>query len=62
MFRPVLGHLQITRYALLLEGALRSSWRISRTEIIKNVTIRQQIGLEETIVKEIEQNQLCPFF
>jgi hypothetical protein len=23
-----------------------------------NVTIRQQIGLEETIIKEIEQNQL----
>jgi len=36
---------------------LRSS-RISRKEIIRNVTIRQQIGLEETIVKEIEQNQL----
>ena len=27
-------------------------------ERIRNVTIRQQIGLEETIVKEIEQNQL----
>ena len=26
--------------------------------IIKNVTIRQQIGLEETIAKETEQNQL----
>jgi len=25
---------------------------------IKNVTIRQQIGLQETIAKEIEQNQL----
>jgi len=24
----------------------------------RNVTIRQQIGLEETIIKEIEQNQL----
>ena len=35
----------------------RSS-RISRKERIKNVTIRQQIGLEETIVKETEQNQL----
>ena len=32
--------------------------RISGKERIKNVTIRQQIGLEETIVKEIEQNQL----
>ena len=25
---------------------------------MRNVTIRQQIGLEETIIKEIEQNQL----
>jgi hypothetical protein len=38
--------------------ALRRSSRISRKEIIKNVTIRQQIGLEEAIVKEIEQKQL----
>ena len=38
--------------------ALRRSSRISRNERIKNVTIRQQIGLEETTVKEIEQNQL----
>ena len=37
---------------------LRRSSRISRKERIRNVTIRQQIGLEETIVKEIEQNQL----
>jgi len=37
---------------------LRRSSRISRKERIKNVTTRQQIGLEETIVKEIEQNQL----
>jgi hypothetical protein len=37
---------------------LRRSLRISGKERIKNVTIRQQIGLEETIVKEIEQNQL----
>jgi len=36
--------------------ALRRSLRI--LERIKNVTIRQQIGLEETIIKEIEQNQL----
>jgi len=36
--------------------ALRRSSRISRKEIIYNVTIRQQIGLEETIVKETEQN------
>jgi hypothetical protein len=38
--------------------ALRRSSRISRKERVKNVTIRQQIGLEETIVKETEQNQL----
>jgi len=33
---------------------LRRSSRISRKERIRNVTIRQQIGLEETIIKEIE--------
>ena len=38
--------------------ALRRSSRISRKERIRNVTIRPQIGLEETIIKEIEQNQL----
>jgi hypothetical protein len=38
--------------------ALRRSSRISRKERVRNVTIRQQIGLEETIIKEIEQNQL----
>jgi hypothetical protein len=38
--------------------ALRRSSRISRKERIRNVTIRQQIRLEETITKEIEQNQL----
>ena len=38
--------------------ALRRSSRISRNERIRNVTIRQQIGLEETNIKEIEQNQL----
>jgi hypothetical protein len=32
--------------------------RISRKERNRNVTIRQQIGLEETVVKETEQNQL----
>jgi len=37
--------------------ALRSS-TTSRKERIKNVTIRQQIGDEETTVKEIEHNQL----
>jgi hypothetical protein len=38
--------------------ALRRSPRISRKERIRNLTIRQQIGLEETIIKEIKQNQL----
>ena len=38
--------------------AMRRSSRISRKERFRNVAIRQQIGLEETIIKEIEQNQL----
>jgi hypothetical protein len=33
---------------------IKSSWRHK----IRNVTIRQQSGLEETSIKEIEQNQL----
>jgi hypothetical protein len=37
---------------------LRRYSRISRKERIRNETIRQQIGLEETIIKETEQNQL----
>jgi len=37
---------------------LQRSSRISRKERIRNVTIRQQIGLEEPVVKEVEQNQL----
>ena len=40
---------------------LRRFCRISREERIRNVTIRQQIGLEEPIVKEIEQNQLTRY-
>ena len=36
---------------------LRRSSRISIKEKVRNVTIRQQIGLEETTVKE-KQNQL----
>jgi hypothetical protein len=36
---------------------LRKSSRISRKERIRNVTIRPQIGLVETIIQEIEQNQ-----
>ena len=42
--------------------ALRRSSRISRKERIRKVTIRQQTGIEETIVKEIEQNQLTAMF
>ena len=38
--------------------ALRRSSRISRKERIRNVTVRQQIGLGEPIIKETEQNQL----
>ena len=38
--------------------ALTRSSRISRKERIRNVIIRHQIGLEETIIKEVEQNQL----
>ena len=41
--------------------ALRRTSRISRKGKIRNVTIRQQIGLEETIIKEIEQNQLTSY-
>jgi len=33
-------------------------YKTNRKERIRNVTIRQQIGLEETIIKETEQNQL----
>jgi hypothetical protein len=32
--------------------ALRRSSRISRKERVRNVTIRQQIGLEKTIIKK----------
>jgi hypothetical protein len=42
----------------IIMDALRKSSRISGKERIRNVTIRQQIGLEETIIKKIEQNQL----
>jgi hypothetical protein len=31
--------------------ALRRFWRTSRKERIRNITIRQQIGLEKTIIK-----------
>jgi hypothetical protein len=38
--------------------ALRRSSKISRKERIRNVTVGQQIGLEETIIIKIVQNQL----
>jgi hypothetical protein len=38
--------------------ALRRSSEILRKDKIRKVTIRQQIGLEETVIKEFEQNQL----
>jgi len=38
--------------------ALRRSSRISRKDRIRYVAIRQQIALEETIIKETEQNRL----
>jgi hypothetical protein len=38
--------------------AQRRSSRISRKERIINVTIKQQIVLEKTVIKEIDQNQL----
>jgi len=38
--------------------ALGRSFRISRKERIRNVIIRQQMGLEEPIIKETEQNRL----
>ena len=38
--------------------ALRRSSRISRKERIINVTIRQQIGLEETIIKKFNKTSL----
>ena len=41
--------------------ALRRPSRISRKDRTRNVTIRQQIGLEETIIKETEQNQLTMY-
>jgi hypothetical protein len=37
---------------------LRRSCRISRKDRIRYLTIRQQIGLEETVIKEIEKKQL----
>jgi hypothetical protein len=38
--------------------ALRRSSRISIKDKIRNTTIRQQIGVEESIITEIERKQL----
>jgi hypothetical protein len=43
--------------ATKMDGLGRSS-KISRRDRIRNVTIRQQIGLEETIIKESGKNRL----
>jgi hypothetical protein len=37
------------------DGRIILKWIVKN---ISNVNIRQQIGLEETVIKEIEQNQL----
>jgi len=37
---------------------LRRPSRISRKERIRNVTIRQQIGLEETVIKKLNRTSL----
>jgi len=42
--------------------ALKRSSRISRKVRIRNVTIWQQIGLEETIIKETEQKHGMAMF
>jgi hypothetical protein len=42
--------------------ALRRSSRLSREDRIRNVTIGQQIGLEETFIKQIEKNQLTWYY
>ena len=47
--------LKMCVYARCFVQCYKAYW----TEIIRNLTIRQQIGLEETIIKEIEQNQLA---
>jgi hypothetical protein len=39
-------------------NAMRGSPRILRKDRIRNVNKRQHIGVEETIIKEIEKNQL----
>ena len=41
---------------------LRRSSRISRKDRIRNVTIRQQIGLEETIIKEMNKTSSYGMF
>ena len=38
--------------------ALRRYSRITRKDRIRNVSIRKRIGLQETIMKEIEQKQI----
>jgi len=54
----IFRHVQSRRLEATEMDALRRSSRISRKVRIRNVTIRQKIGLEETMMKVIEQNQL----
>ena len=51
-------YIKLKFFKVLNNVTLRRSSRISRKERIRNVTIRQQIGLEKTIIKQTEQNQL----
>ena len=44
-----------------MDGLRRSS-RISRTDRIRNVTIKHKIGLEETIIKQIEVREYLLLF
>ena len=44
-----------------MDGLRRSS-RISRKDRIRNVTVRQQIGLEETIIKEMNKTSSYGMF
>jgi hypothetical protein len=46
------------KWPFVLNIKSNGSSRISKKEIITNLIIRQQIGLDETIIKETEHNQL----
>jgi hypothetical protein len=52
-----LGELLPRLFDVVFVAAMRRSPRISIKGRIRNVTIRQQIGLEEIIIKETELNR-----